>query len=180
MFLSLHPYTTRAALTATLELSVELTMQAYKAGRIGEPLDQWLWENLGVNLVTPPCPSDVDASSTPSTSSSSMSTMPARMLHNVLRDSNVDGANDVDAAELAMFLRYELSERLMRRRMALRERRVCIAWRNTPTNLSTMARACVFDISTMLALTEDEFGSRLADLDRAGASPAESHNEWQN
>ena len=39
---------------------------------------------------------------------------------------------------------------------------MCITWRGTHTNLSTMSRRAVIDVSVALSLSEDDFEATLA------------------
>jgi len=78
------------------------------------------------------------------------------MLDKVLRGSDLDP----DAA--AETLAAELKRRFASRRSRLRDACVCITWRGTHTNLSTLNRRAVLDVSTALSLGEDDFEATLA------------------
>ena len=80
---------------------------------------------------------------------------PRRMLRAVVRDSHVAGVVDVDA--VAGCLAAELKRRLTVRRPRLRERCVCVTWRGKHTNISTMSRAVVLDVTTALSVPDVDF-----------------------
>ena len=134
----------RRALTATLELSVEMCVQAYDdAGRV-ESLERWLMTRLGENLRL---------TESPSSRALPAGFTPAGMLRKVLRDS--PHGRDVEA--VVDSIAAELKRRFTSRRQTLRDRKVCITWRGVATNLSTMSRAVALDVSTALAMPEDDF-----------------------
>ena len=131
----------RRALTAALELSVEMCFQAYDdAGRV-ESLERWLMTRLGENLRSP------------SSAAIPAGFTPAGMVRKVLRDS----PHDRDVEAVVDSLAAELKRRFTSRRQTLRDRKVCITWRGVATNLSTMSRANALDVSTALALPDDDF-----------------------
>lgn len=134
----------RRALTAALELSVEMCIQAYDdAGRV-ESLERWLMTRLGENLRL---------TESPSSGALPSGLTPAGMLRKVLRDS--PHGRDVEA--VVDSLAAELKRRFASRRQTLRDRKVCITWRGVATNLSTMSRANTLDVSTALATPDDDF-----------------------
>ena len=146
----------RRALTAALELSVEMCFQAYDdAGRV-ESLERWLMTRLGENLRL-----------TESQSGRALPAgfTPAGMLRKVLRDS--PHGRDVEA--VVDSLAAELKRRFASRRQTLRDRKVCITWRGVATNLSTMSRANTVDVSTALAMPDDDFDVALDALLAVGS-----------
>lgn len=132
------------ALTATLEFSVECTIQAYKDAGRTDPLERCLTYELGENLLRSCERHEIDGFG------------PRAMLDKVLRGSDLDP----DAA--AETLAAELKRRFASRRSRLRDACVCITWRGTHTNLSTLNRRAVLDVSTALSLGEDDFEATLA------------------
>jgi hypothetical protein len=132
----------RRALTAALELSVEMCIQAYDdTGRV-ESLERWLMTRLGENLL----------------GDDSRGFTPAGMLRKVLRDSPCGlGETARDREAVVTSLAAELKRRFTSRRQTLRDKKVCVTWRGVATNLSTMSRAHAMDVSTALALPDDDF-----------------------
>ena len=130
------------ALTATLELSVECTIQEYKDAGRTDPLERCLTFELGENLMRK--------------GENDGGFGPRGMLDKVMRGSGLDP----DAA--AETIAAELKRRFASRRTRLRDAYVCITWRGTHTNLSTMSRRAVIDVSVALSLSEDDFEATLA------------------
>lgn len=190
----------RRALVATLELSVECSMQTYHALGVSEPLDKWLASHLGENLLDvrgdDSTTADDDTAvvkyantystytysnnhvGVPSTSTRAGGSggvgsggnqnknqngtdtwwgrlTPRGMLRKMLRGVPPGTQFNLDATAAA--LAEELRRRIASRRPALRERCVCVTWRGKHTNISTMSRSTVLDITSALTIADADF-----------------------